>query len=77
MNEHVYQMCEAALSFLEMTDEEKKQNFEHANFTDEDYKMAAVDVIYSLQHFAKTGEQRLFLRDKTQYMFGVAAGLIQ
>ena len=77
MNEHVNQMCELALCFLLITNEQKKENYENINFSDEDFKLAAADIIYSLQHFAKTGEQKFFARDKTQYMMQIAMKQIQ
>jgi hypothetical protein len=77
MNEDVYQMCELALSFLEMTYEEKKNTFPNNDFSDEDFKLAAVDVLYSIQHYAKTGEQIFCAREQTQYMIRMAQNQIQ
>jgi hypothetical protein len=77
MNEDVYQMCELALSFLEMTYEEKQQTFPNNDFSDEDFKLAAVDVLYSIQHYAKTGEQIFCARETTQHMIRVAQNQIQ
>ena len=77
MNEDVYQMCELALSFLEMSEKDKHSLFGHTDFGDEDLKLAAVDVLYSLQHYAKTGEQIFRARERTQHMIRVAQNQIQ
>ena len=77
MNEDVYQMCELALSFLEMSDADKQSFFGHTDFSEEDLKLAAVDVLYSLQHYARTGEQIFCARERTQHMIRVAQNQIQ
>lgn len=77
MNEDVYQMCELALSFLEMSDADKQSLFGHTDFDEEDLKLAAVDVLYSLQHYARTGEQIFCARERTQHMIRVAQNQIQ
>jgi hypothetical protein len=60
-----------------MTDEEKEETFPNNNFSEEDFKLAAVDVLYSIQHYAKTGEQIFCAREITQYMIRVAQNKIQ
>jgi hypothetical protein len=56
---------------------EKQQTFPNNDFSDEDFKLAAVDVLYSIQHYSKTGEQIFCARETTQHMIRVAQNQIQ
>jgi hypothetical protein len=75
--EEYFMMCELALAILEMTDDEKKQNFGNAVFSDEDIKQAGIEIIRSLQNFIVTNERTFLTSEKTEYMIAVVMGDVQ